>query len=242
MTDAAAVAVALDRDGFAVVSGLLDAAQVDALTDRLTAALGAAEDESARRSEGGHVFAARHVLARFPKAVEVVRQGAFPELLRKLLGPACGVVRGLYFDKPPEHTWALPWHQDVTIAVREHLPSDRYTTPTRKVGVPHVEAPAELLEQMLAVRIHLDEVTEDNGPLRVVPGSHRFGKDLRLDGEPRSVLGGRGDVVLMRPLLAHCSGKSQPDTDRHRRTLHLELAATPHLEDGFAWHEFFPVG
>jgi ectoine hydroxylase-related dioxygenase (phytanoyl-CoA dioxygenase family) len=241
MTDAGAIAAALDRDGFVVVAGLLDSGEVDGLCDRLTSALGSTEDESVRRSENGHVFAARHVLAHFPEAVEVVRQHPIADLLGILLGPTCGVVRGLYFDKPPEHTWALPWHQDVTIAVREHLPTVRYEKPTREVGVSHVEAPAELLEQMLAVRIHLDDVTEANGPLRVVPGSHRHGKELWLGAEPRSVLGRRGDVLFMRPLLAHCSGKSRPDIDQHRRTLHLELASSPDLEDGFAWHEFFPV-
>jgi hypothetical protein len=47
-------------------------------------------------------------------------------------------------------------------------------------------------------------------------------------------------VLLIRPLVAHCSGKSHPDTRRHRRILHLEFAASPHLPDGYAWHDFLP--
>ena len=45
-----------------------------------------------------------------------------------------------------------------------------------KDGVPHVQAPAEYLEQMLAVRLHLDDADEENGALRVLVGSHRLGR------------------------------------------------------------------
>jgi hypothetical protein len=44
----------------------------------------------------------------------------------------------------------------------------------------------------------------------------------------------------MRPLLAHCSGRSSPGTTRHRRVVHLEFAARPELPDGYAWHDFLP--
>ena len=87
------------------------------------------------------------------------------------------------------------------------------------------------------------EVTEENGPLKVMPGSHRAGKRLALDeGQPQSVLAGRGDVLLIRPLVAHCSNRSRPGTSRHRRILHLEFAAAAELPDGYAWHTFLPAG
>jgi hypothetical protein len=47
-----------------------------------------------------------------------------------------------------------------------------------KVGVPHVEAPEWLLEKMLTMRLHLDDMTEENGPLKVLPGSHHSGKAM----------------------------------------------------------------
>jgi ectoine hydroxylase-related dioxygenase (phytanoyl-CoA dioxygenase family) len=162
------------------------------------------------------------------------------DALTAVLGPEFGLVRTLYFDKPPERTWSLPWHKDLTIAVRENrLPSDRFTRPTRKAGVPHVEAPQELLESMLFARIHLDDVTEENGPLQVAPGSHQTGKSMVLgNAHPQNILVQRGDVLLIRPLVAHCSGRSHPETRRHRRILHLEFAASPTLPDGYAWHDF----
>jgi hypothetical protein len=107
--------------------------------------------------------------------------------------------------------------------------------------VPHVEAPLSVLESMLTARIHLDDVTAEYGPLKVVPGSHRSGKALTLDlAPPVQILANRGDVLLMRPLLAHCSGKSHPHSTRHRRILHLEFTTAADLPDGYAWHPFIP--
>jgi ectoine hydroxylase-related dioxygenase (phytanoyl-CoA dioxygenase family) len=176
----------------------------------------------------------------WPAAAAVWRQPPLPDVLRAILGPAFGMVRVLYFDKHPDQTWALPWHKDLTIAVRDtHRPSPSFTKPTTKAGVPHVEAPEAVLEEMVTARIHLDDVTEANGPLKVIPGSHRSGKQLALEEEaPYTILGARGDVLLMRPLVAHCSDHSHPGTLCHRRVLHLEFAASPCLPDGYAWYEF----
>src|SRR5262249_33978020 len=100
----------------------------------------------------------------------------------------------------------------------------------------------EVLEAMLTVRVHLDAVADENGPLKVIPGSHRTGKEFVAENvAPRVLHAGRGDVLLMRPLLAHASGRSAPQTRRHRRVLHLEFAASAALPAGYAWHTFTPA-
>jgi ectoine hydroxylase-related dioxygenase (phytanoyl-CoA dioxygenase family) len=229
----------LEEDGYTVLPTVFDSASVDSMTDALERAF-AAGNEAALRSQEGTIYAARNVLTLWPGIADAWRQPALALALAEVLGPRVGLVRTLFFDKPPQQTWALPWHKDLTIAVRDNRrPSALFGKPTRKAGVPHVEAPREVLDQMLTARIHLDDVTEENGPLKVIPGSHHGGKELALDATPPSlVLARRGDVLLMRPLLAHCSGRSHPDTSRHRRVLHLEFAASPELPDGYAWHHF----
>jgi hypothetical protein len=226
-------------DGFAVLPAVFSPKEADTLRDELTAALAQASGP-VMQSETGSIYAARNILSLWPRVATIWRQPVLLEALSAILGPQFGLVRTLYFDKPPERTWALPWHKDLTIAVKDNrLPTRHFGKPTRKAGVPHVEASAAVLQRMLFARIHLDDVTEDNGPLQVAPGSHRDGKELKLgQSPPRSILAQRGDVLLIRPLVAHASGKSHPDTQRHRRILHLEFAASSELPDGYEWHEF----
>jgi hypothetical protein len=234
----------VSRDGFTILRGVFAAPQVEQMCLDLDAALGRDRDgHGAMRGEAG-VYAARNLLRLWPALADLWRQPPLPDALGAVLGPQFGLVRALFFDKLPQQTWALPWHKDLTIAVRDNrLPSSRFNKPTTKAGVPHVEAPPEVLETMLTARIHLDEVTEENGPLKVIPGSQRSGMELQLgDVPPCSILVERGDVLLMRPLVAHCSNRSHPDTRRRRRIIHLEFAANPTLPDGYAWHEFVVPG
>src|SRR4051794_18434178 len=223
----------LERDGFVTLGAVYGAEAVARLLASLEAAL--AQGDLAIRGDEGAVYAARNVLAWWPEAAEVWKASPLREALAEALGPAMGLVRALYFDKPPGQSWALPWHKDLTIAVRDNrLPSNHFRAPTTKAGVPHVEAPRDVLDSMLTARIHLDEITDENGPLKVIPGSHRLGKELALDTAAlRTILSAAGDVLLMRPLVAPCSGRARPQTSRHRRVLHLELAASPHLSDGY---------
>jgi hypothetical protein len=229
----------LQRDGFTTLAAVIAPGAVAEMLSGVQAALAGAEDPAIRGAEGT-VYAARNILAVWPEVANVWRRHPLPTILARVLGPDFGLVRVLYFDKPPGQSWALPWHKDLVIAVRDNtLPSDRFRKPTTKARVPHVEAPPEVLQTMLTARIHLDAVTAENGPLKVVPGSHRSGKALVLEGsEVRTLYAEAGDVLVIRPLVAHCSNRSVADTTRHRRILHLEFSGSARLPDGFAWHDF----
>ncbi len=110
-----------------------------------------------------------------------------------------------------------------------------------KDGVPHVQPPVALLEAVVTMRIHLDACDAENGALKVLPGTHGVG---RLGAEQIQDCRNRvketlcemdvGDVLLMRPLLLHASGKST--SDRHRRILHLEFCGVD-LPGGLEWSE-----
>ncbi|HEY1188590.1 MAG TPA: phytanoyl-CoA dioxygenase family protein [Gemmata sp.] len=234
----------LERDGWAFLEGALSAEAVaGALREWSEVTRTNPEADAVLTGASGPAYGARNLLELWPGVVELVRAGPIRDALRAVLGPGAGVVRALYFDKPPGHSWALPWHKDYSLAVRAHRPSEHFTKPTVKAGVPHVIAPQAVLERMLTVRVHLDDMTPDNGPLRVIPGSHRF-YDQRND-EPREAVTlecRAGDALLMRPLLTHASGHSAAGTGRHRRIVHLECAADRTLPGGFEWMWFRPVG
>ncbi len=200
-----------------------------------------APPDETMRLDAAELFAARNVLGWHPDAARWAWPPPLVSAVRAALGPTAGLVRVLFFDKPPDWTWALPWHQDTTVAVAEHRPSERFVKPTVKSGVPHVEAPADLLARMLSARLHLDPVDDENGPLRVRVGSHRHGKGLHEGDGVWTVHAAAGDVLLLRPLLAHSSKKSAPGTARHRRVLHFEFAADADPGDGFAWRQFHPL-
>jgi ectoine hydroxylase-related dioxygenase (phytanoyl-CoA dioxygenase family) len=127
--------------------------------------------------------------------------------------------------------------------VRDNLRlSSEFRNPTTKAGVPHVEASRAILESMLIARIHLDDVTEENGPMTVIPGSNLSGKVMDIgEGKARKILSRRGDVLLIRPLVAHNSLCSLPGNQNRRRILHLEFAARHELPDGYEWHDFVSV-
>jgi hypothetical protein len=84
----------IKHDGFVLVPDAFTAGQIDAILVGLEAAF-QGQDEVARRSECGSVFAARNVLRLWPPATSIWRQGPLPGLLKSCLGPNFGLVRGL---------------------------------------------------------------------------------------------------------------------------------------------------
>ena len=148
--------------------------------------------------------------------------------MRELLGHKARPVRGILFDKTPQANWKVPWHQDLTIAVKERHERENFTAWSIKDGVPHVQPPLQVLAAMLTIRLHLDDCF-DNGPLRVLPATHREGRldsaqiaHKRATIEPTICRAARGDALLMKPLLLHASSAGEKPT--HRRVLHLEWA------------------
>jgi hypothetical protein len=230
----------LARDGFVVIEGVVSTHVVAGLTDLMQ--YYHAGNGAGLLERGGETYGMRDLLWRSP---EIQRLAESPELIqiaRAALGPAAFAVRGLYFDKTATTNWNLPWHQDLTIAVRARRDAPGFGPWTVKAGVPHVIAPASLLERMVTLRLHLDDCGPQSGPMRVLPGSHRDGK---LDpgslgtraacAKERAVdcLVGAGGVVVMRPLLVHAS--SSGTGTGHRRVIHLEFAAET-LPDGLEWY------
>ena len=85
-------------------------------------------------------------------------------------------VRAILFDKTEDQNWALGWHQDRTICVKTRCHVPGFGPWTTKAGLTHVAPPFAYIEHMLTLRIHLDDVTPENAPLLVAPGSHKLGQ------------------------------------------------------------------
>ena len=148
-------------------------------------------------------------------------------------------VRAILFDKNPETNWALGWHQDRTIAVRERIGVEAYRNWTLKAGTAHVEPPFQVLERMITVRVHLDDVDSDNGPLLIVPGSHRLGRLVEAEIGPVVEAGGSvaclaraGDVWVYSTPILHSSEASRRATKR--RVLQVDFSSE-NLPGGLRW-------
>ena len=144
--------------------------------------------------------------------------------------PTARPVRAILFDKSPQTNWGLGWHQDRTIAVRERRDVPGFGPWTVKRGIPHVAPPVDLLERMLTIRIHLDDVPADNAPLLVAPGSHRLGRiaedeiaGIVQECGIRECLAEAGDVWLYATPILHASEASRKPG--RRRVLQVDYAA-----------------
>ena len=214
-------AAAIDRHGWAVTPPILPQLILDRLIAELTP-LSAATD-----GRGGM----RNLLDVAPGVRALATSTPVRAAAEAALGSHCFAVRGILFDKTPDANWKVVWHQDLTIAVRVRAAVAGFGPWSEKAGVPHVQPAVDVLERMLAVRVHLDDCGPDNGPVRVLEGSHRVGRlsadaidHWRRSSESVECVAERGAILAFRPLILHAS--SAATAPAHRRVIHIEFAAT----------------
>lgn len=208
-----------DENGFAILPGLLSPEHLDRLLQDLN-------QLGPRRSRAG----VRHAL-RYAPLAELARQTKMIELAREVLGPDAFPFRATLFDKSPTANWLVVWHQDTALPLRVRIETPGWGPWSVKEEIHYAHAPAATLSRVLALRVHLDDSNSDNGPLRVLPGTHKLGllsddsvHEVATRTAPAECVAPKGAVVAMRPLLIHSSSKSQEDAPR--RVLHIEYAAS----------------
>jgi ectoine hydroxylase-related dioxygenase (phytanoyl-CoA dioxygenase family) len=160
-------------------------------------------------------------------------------IAREILGNGAFPFRATLFDTSPTANWLVVWHQDTALPLQERREAAGWGPWSVKEGVNYAHAPASALEQVLALRVHLDDSTSANGPLRVLPRTHTHG--VLTDEEIHSLseqiasvdcLVQIGGVLVIRPLIVHASSKSQSEAPR--RVLHIEYAASQRFDGGLA--------
>ena len=164
-----------------------------------------------------------------PRVAEVASDTRLLRIARRALGGEAVPYRATLFEKSGRSNWLVVWHQDTALPLASRFDSPGWGPWSKKVGILYAHAPAWALSRVLALRIHLDAATAENGPLRVVPGSHAAGVlsdeevfSLARRQEHVDCLVARGGVLAMRPLLIHSSSKAR--AERPRRVLHIEYA------------------
>ena len=174
-----------------------------------------------------------------PQVAEVAKELKAELTVQGLISGDAVAIQAIAFDKTPGTNWKVAWHQDLMFPFARPVTAPGYDLPVRKGGVDYARPPLRILEELLAVRLHLDPCGPNNGPLRVCPGSHRHGfipsqecgAWASAHGE-YAALAEQGEVILMRPLLLHAS--SQATEPGHRRVLHLVYHGAGRAEE--PWH------
>ncbi len=195
------------------------------------------DKETFRKSS--ELFAIRQFLKEVPEVVSTIFNNNLIAILKHLLGDNYFVVKSIYFDKPQTSNWYVSYHQDLTISVDKKMPVDGYENWTNKQNQFAVQPPINILENIVTVRIHLDETDENNGALKVVPKSHLKGIyrpetiDWSVEREEYCKVQ-EGGIMLMKPLLLHSSGRTI--NNKQRRVVHIEFS-NQELPEELDWSE-----
>lgn len=179
---------------------------------------------------------ARHLMS-LPAVESLAKDERLLRIARHALGAGAVPFRATLFDKSARANWLVVWHQDTALPLASRNDSTEWGPWSLKAGVLYAHAPAWALSRILALRVHLDASTTENGPLRVIPGSHLAGVltddeilDLAGTQEKVECLLPRCGVLAMRPLLIHSSSKAR--AGEPRRVLHIEYADALDLGPG----------
>jgi hypothetical protein len=215
----------LAADGFAVVPGVVDDAKCDVLASYCQAF--------------ERLGAGSRTLLRQAWCVDLAGDLRRHPIISNLLPRDAVAVQCTLFDKSPGKNWLVSLHQDLSVPVKGRVEGAECTGWSEKEGQVYVQPPTDVLEQIVAVRVHVDPCPPQSGPLRVVPGSHAFGRlDMARTDELRKGHGEvvvpvpRGGVLVMRPMILHASSKAnQP---KPRRVLHFVFGPAD-LRLGLAW-------
>jgi ectoine hydroxylase-related dioxygenase (phytanoyl-CoA dioxygenase family) len=203
--------------GFEIFPSVLARTEIARIAEAL-------QSESIDRSRAG----ARHLM-HHPVVDRVAHDPRLVAIASRFLAPAAIPFRATLFDKSPDNNWLVVWHQDTALPLRERRNVSGWGPWSVKAGITYTHAPAAALSRVVALRLHIDDSSSDNGPLRVLPGSHTRGvmsdaevAQLARDVQAVDCVSPAGGVVAMRPLLVHASSKAE--TDLRRRVLHIEYA------------------
>ncbi|GAL60675.1 WYL domain-containing protein [Algibacter lectus] len=224
------IAKRLEHKGFGILNHIYTKRDIRKLKTNL---------DSYIKEHNEQAFGMREVLKKIPKLKDTLFNKNFKKLI-KSIDKDVFLTKAIYFDKSPKDNWYVTWHQDVPINVLEKTEVDGFKSWTNKKGVISVCPPENISKNTFAMRIHLDDTTNKNGALKVIPGSH----NKRLNDEEIKLISNNsipfiseiaaGGVQLIKPLLLHAS--SPTIVQKRRRVLHLEFSSIK-LPNGLQYAE-----
>ncbi|OYU82730.1 MAG: phytanoyl-CoA dioxygenase [Flavobacterium sp. BFFFF2] len=227
----------LKEGGFAIMNGIYSSVEVEKI---LSIIENTNSDKDTFRKTND-LFAIRQFLKEVPSISTLVFNDNLVSILAELFGDNYFVVKSLYFDKPALSNWYVSYHQDLTISVDKKREVDGFGFWTKKQDQFSVQPPLDILDNVVTIRIHLDDTDENNGALKVVLKSHNRGiyRPETIDwtaAQEVSCHVQKGGIMLMKPLLLHSS--SRTTNNKQRRVIHIEFSSLE-LPNELNWSERF---
>lgn len=223
------------ENGIAILDSIYTTEEVNSLLHQINNAN--TDKESFRKST--ELFAIRQFLKEVPSPIHTILNDKLKAVLQQILGDNYFVVKSIYFDKPQTSNWFVSWHQDLTISVDKKIELPGFEFWTTKQNQFAVQPPLDILQNVVTVRIHLDETDENNGALKVIPRSHLKGiyRPEKIDWSIEKEINcnvKKSGIMLMKPLLLHSSGRTT--NNKQRRVIHLEFS-NQELPTALNWAE-----
>lgn len=226
-------------DGFAIIEDVFASKDIESLLFTISQA----DTSKPTFRKTNDLFAIRQFFKEVPAAFDKVFNSKLNTIISNLVSDEYFVVKSIYFDKPENSNWFVSYHQDLTISVDKKIELDGFGPWTVKQDQFAVQPPLHILQDNFTIRIHLDDTNEDNGALKVIPGSHVKGiyRAATIDWsvEKETICNvKKGGVMFMKPLLLHSSGRTT--NNNQRRVLHIEFSRST-LPGGLNWAEYLSI-
>ncbi|MDI4648170.1 phytanoyl-CoA dioxygenase family protein [Cohnella hashimotonis] len=205
----------LHKDGYVLFKGVLDRGQAAALKEGIRQAFEGKDDNVMMQGpmfERGEIFEA------------LVDHPVISTFIEKVLGPDCQLssMNGM---RTTRNNGVSKWHVDEALFFP--LPEGA-----------EIDASIPMPVFLMNALYYLDDVTEDQGPTQVVPGSHRAGRAIRHAeeiGEYKgqgaiSILAEAGDCLVFNSQIWHRGARNQSDDPRYvQQVIYRKKFIVPHM-------------
>lgn len=225
----------VQKNGFTILGNIFSFQEIE----KLLLAIERADSSKPTFRKSSDLFAIRRFLSEIPEAIHLVFNERLNHVIKEIFGNDYFVVKSIYFDKPESSNWFVPYHQDLTISVDKKSDAEGFGPWSVKEDRFAVQPPLSILQNIFTIRIHIDNTDENNGALRVIPGSHLKGvcrpETIDWTKEKETICTvPEGGIMIMRPLLLHASGRTI--NNRKRRVIHIEFSSKQ-LPPSLKWSE-----
>lgn len=225
-----------NQNGFGIIENIYSENEVTSILQEIESS----KQSSKNFRKDKELFAVRSVLHEIPKLKKLIFNKKLTEIIEKIGDKTYFVVKSIYFDKPATSNWVVPYHQDLTINLSEKIITDSFSNWTSKHNQVSAQPPISILENIFTIRIHLDDTTQENGAVKIIPRSHLKGiiqlTNNEIDKNEEFICEvSKGSIMLMKPLTLHASTRTT--NNKRRRVIHIEFS-NQKLPNNLQWSEY----